>query len=108
MRYIGFNEYQEEAWKLRAWPETDVGKMYPVLALAEEAGEVVGKVAKAVRKGVEVDREAVAKELGDVLWNLAAVATTYDLNLEEIAFGNLEKLYDRVNRNVIVGEGDDR
>lgn len=105
---FGFNEYQESAWEFRAWPDNDVGNLYPVLGLAEEAGEVAGKVAKAIRKGVEVDREALKKELGDVLWQLAAVATTYDFDLEEIALANLDKLNDRNARGVIVGSGDDR
>lgn len=105
---FGFNEYQERAWEFRAWPNTETGNLYPVLGLAEEAGEVVGKVAKAIRKGVEVDREALKKELGDVLWQLAAVATTFDFDLEEIALANIEKLDDRNARNVLVGEGDNR
>jgi len=105
---FGFDEYQERAWEFRAWPDTEVGNMYPVLGLAEEAGEVVGKVAKATRKGVPVDVEALKKELGDVLWQLSAVATTYDLDLLDIALSNLQKLQDRDNRGVIVGEGDER
>jgi NTP pyrophosphatase (non-canonical NTP hydrolase) len=105
---ISFEQYQIEAWQFKAWPNTQVGSLYPVLGLAEEAGEVVGKVGKAIRKGVPVDLEALKKELGDVLWQLAAVATTYDLDLEEIATENLEKLRDRLNRNVLVGEGDNR
>jgi NTP pyrophosphatase (non-canonical NTP hydrolase) len=108
MNEFGFNEYQERAWDFKAWPDTEVGNLYPVLALAEEAGEVVGKVAKAIRKGVEVDKEALSKELGDVLWNLAGVATLFDIDLLDIAVDNIEKLQDRIERNVLVGEGDNR
>lgn len=105
---MNFTEYQIEAWKTRAWPDTPDGNLYPVLALAEEAGEVCGKVAKALRKGVPVDRNALALELGDVLWQLSAVATTYDLNLAEVAENNLTKLADRVARSTLIGEGDNR
>lgn len=108
MREFGFSEYQERAWDFRAWPNTEKGNLYPVLGLAEEAGEVVGKVAKAIRKDVSVDVEALKKELGDVLWQLAAVATTFDIDLFDIAIDNIEKLQDREQRGVIVGEGDTR
>lgn len=105
---MGFDDYQARAWEYRAWPNTDKGNLYPVLGLAEEAGEVVGKVAKAIRKDKPVDREALKKELGDVLWQLAAVATTFDLDLFDIAVSNIAKLEDREYRGVIIGEGDDR
>lgn len=87
---------------------------YPVMALAEEAGEVVGKVAKYIRKQ-EYNatnylrlREDVKKELGDVLWQLNAVATEFDLDLRDIAEANLSKLSGREERGTIVGEGDSR
>lgn len=108
MSELSFNEYQLAADTFAAYPDTEIGNMYPVFALAEEAGEVVGKFAKAIRKGVPVDKEAVKKELGDVLWNVAAVATYLDLDLEDIAVDNILKLRDRQKRNVLVGEGDNR
>jgi NTP pyrophosphatase (non-canonical NTP hydrolase) len=104
----GFDIYQAKAYPYRAWPHTDVGSLYPVLALAEETGEAIGKIAKAIRKDVEVDTEALKKELGDVLWNLSAFAYGYGISLGDIALTNLEKLQDRKERNVLIGEGDDR
>ena len=60
--------------------------------LAEEAGEVIGHVRKAVYVGHPLDREHMVKELGDALWCIAALATTLDVPLDEIASANLEKL----------------
>ena len=85
---------------------------YPALGLAEEAGEVAGKYAKAVRdcNGV-VDgerREAIKKELGDVLWFVAELSTQLNLTLEEVMAANIEKLTSRRNRGVIHGNGDNR
>lgn len=105
MNTIGFNEYQIEAHRTAAYGDRVI---YPVLALAEEAGEVLGKFAKATRKNVPVDIEAIKKELGDVLWNVAEIATILDIDLEDVAIGNIEKLRDREDRGVIVGEGDNR
>jgi NTP pyrophosphatase (non-canonical NTP hydrolase) len=60
--------------------------------LAEEAGEVLGHVRKALYVGHPLDTERVTKELGDALWCLAAVATTLDLSLDAVAAANLAKL----------------
>lgn len=102
---LDFDTYQEAAHSFAAYGDRAT---YPILALAEEAGEVVGKFAKALRKGVEPDVEAIKKELGDVLWNVAEIATLLDLDLSDVAATNIEKLWDRENRGVVCGEGDNR
>ena len=53
-------------------------------------------------------REDLEKELGDVLWMVAEICTTYQLSLGKVMQKNLDKLTDRKKRGVIVGEGDDR
>lgn len=62
------------------------------LGLAGEAGEVADLIKKYIGHGHPVDREKVAKELGDVLWYCAALATDYGLTLEDIATANVRKL----------------
>jgi NTP pyrophosphatase (non-canonical NTP hydrolase) len=85
---------------------------YPVMGLAEEAGEVCGKFAKAVRdeNGVISDerKEAIKKELGDVCWFIAEISTLLDFNLEDVMQGNLDKLASRKARGVLHGSGDNR
>ena len=49
-----------------------------------------------------------SKELGDVLWYLSQIATELDLDLNEVAAQNLEKLFSRMSRNKISGSGDNR
>jgi NTP pyrophosphatase (non-canonical NTP hydrolase) len=94
-------EYPREAWLA-----------YPALGLAGEAGEVAEHAKKAIRDdGGEVSderRAAMAKELGDVLWYVAQLATELDLDLDEIARANLDKLSSRQRRGVLSGSGDDR
>lgn len=86
--------------------------IYPVMGLAEEAGELVGKFAKAIRdcKG-EVDDERkreIIKELGDCLWFVSEIATLLNVSLEEVMQKNIDKLTSRRERGVIYGSGDNR
>jgi NTP pyrophosphatase (non-canonical NTP hydrolase) len=106
------NDYQKQSRKTWNLVHTDHPIVYPTLGLVNEAGELAGKVKKIFRdkEGVisEEDRQALKFELGDVLWYLAQIATELDLTLEEVAQSNLEKLFSRLERNTIRGEGDHR
>ncbi len=86
--------------------------VYPTLGLANEAGEVAGKVKKIFRDrgGVitDADREALALELGDVLWYLSELCTRLGISLEDVAARNIAKLTDRAARGVLHGDGDSR
>jgi NTP pyrophosphatase (non-canonical NTP hydrolase) len=94
-------EYPRSAWLA-----------YPALGLAGEAGEVAEHAKKALRDDdgevSEERRAAIAKELGDVLWYVAQLASELGLELEQIAQGNLEKLLSRQRRGVLSGSGDER
>ncbi len=107
-----FQIYQQESRKTWSLIHTDHAIVYPTLGLANEAGEVAGKVKKIFRdrNGVisDADREALKGELGDVLWYLTQICTELDLTLEEVAEANLTKLFSRLERGVIGGEGDHR
>lgn len=107
-----FQTYQMESRKTWSLIHTDHAIVYPTLGLANEAGEVAGKVKKIFRDrdGVisDADREALKGELGDVLWYLTQICTELDLTLEEVAEANLTKLFSRLERGVIGGDGDKR
>ena len=109
---MDFNEYQTKSRKTAGYPAIGHPVIYPVLGLVNEAGEVAGKVKKVFRdKDGEINEEtraALKAELGDVLWYIAQVATELGLSLDEIAEYNISKLYDRLERGKIRGDGDDR
>ena len=77
-----------------------------------EAGEVAEKVKKVIRdKNGIFDNESklsIKKELGDVLWYISNLCTELNLNLEDVALHNLEKLKLRAAKGKISGSGDDR
>jgi len=108
-----FEEYQNLSKKTAKYPAV-LGKnfVYPTLGLAGETGEVVEKVKKIFRDNdgevSEETKKEIAKELGDVLWYLSQVATELGISLEEVAQGNIEKLFSRLERDKISGNGDNR
>jgi len=109
---MDFDTYQAKSRRTAKYPAIGHPVIYPTLGLANEAGEVAGKVKKIFRDkgGVigEPEREALKGELGDVLWYIAQVCTELEISLDEVAEGNIEKLYSRLERGKIGGDGDDR
>lgn len=113
---MNFNEYQEQSRVTAKYPRLGQNHLYPTLGLVSEAGEVADKVKKLIRdKHIEVpvdisldDKAAIKKELGDVLWYVAQIATELKLDLSEVAAENIEKLHSRLERAQISGSGDNR
>ncbi|HEY4996453.1 MAG TPA: nucleoside triphosphate pyrophosphohydrolase family protein [Solirubrobacteraceae bacterium] len=105
------SEYQRLARRTAQYPRA-AWLAYPALGLAGEAGEVAEHAKKAIRDdGGSISperRTAMSKELGDVLWYVAQLASELELDLDEIAQGNLEKLLSRQRRGVLSGSGDER
>lgn len=99
---------------------------YPLAALAEEVGEVMGKIAKFGRKnglpihmviecvsnpGCEEQRklrEEVSKEMGDVIWQWVNLCHELNLNPAQVMADNIEKLQGRKERGTLEGSGDER
>ena len=109
---MNFSDYQKRSRATAQYPSIGHPVIYPVLGLANEAGEVAGKIKKVFRdKGGEISaemRSALQAELGDVLWYLAQVCTELELSMDEVAESNLAKLLDRQARGQIRGDGDNR
>ena len=66
-----------------------------VMGLCGESGEAIDIVKKWLAQGHELDREKLAKELGDIAWYLAETAWALEIPLEDILQGNLDKLKNR-------------
>jgi len=107
-----FEEYQRRSRESAIYPNQGKNFVYPTLGLSGEAGEVAEKVKKAIRDegGVIVKerRADLRKELGDVLWYVAQLASELGLSLDDVAEENLQKLASRKNRGQLHGSGDNR
>ena len=112
MKAMTFEEYQQKAGTTALYPNIGNNFIYPTLGLAGEVGEVSNKVQKIMRDQnsllSDINRSDLKKELGDVLWFLAQLATELGLSLDEIAQFNIEKLQSRFARGTIQGAGDNR
>ena len=109
---MNFEEYQKKSRKTAIYPNAGENFVYPTLGLSGEAGEVAEKIKKVIRdkNGVMDDesREMIEKELGDVMWYTAQLATELNLSLDDIAQKNIKKLYSRLERGKISGSRDNR
>ena len=90
------NEYQKLAM-MTLNPQLDRKDVLinGVMGLCGESGEAIDIVKKWLAQGPELDREKLAKELGDIAWYLAETAYALDLSLEEVLEGNIQKLKKR-------------
>lgn len=74
----------------------DLIDLWATSALAREASEVYDHFEKNLRKGRELDVDAVIDELGDVFWYLACVANRVDISLDDVMERNIQKINGRV------------
>ena len=90
------NEYQKLAMTTLN-PELDNKDVLinGVMGLCGESGEAIDIVKKWLAQGHELDREKLAKELGDIAWYLAETAYALGIPLEDILQANIDKLKKR-------------
>lgn len=115
---MNFNEYQVKTsgTVTKQFDHTTERMFYLGLGLVDEAGEVAGKLKKFIRDdGVSImdelndeQKEALMKEVGDVMWYIAQLAENCGYKLERVAEMNIEKIYSRLERGKIGGSGDNR
>lgn len=106
------NKYQEVARSTAIYPNVGNNLWYPTLGLCGESGEVAEKVKKIYRdKSGQLDHDTknlLIRELGDVLWYVANIASEIKIDLDKIAKVNLVKLSLRKEQDKIHGDGDNR
>ena len=92
------NEYQKEALRTAAgMNHEDLNAMLlnGVMGMCGEAGECIDLMKKHTFQGHDLDKEHMAKELGDVAWYLAISAHALGYSLEDVLQMNVDKLRKR-------------
>lgn len=122
---MNFNDYQQKSAETAIYLDKVKAKYptlpEPILKIMGisyaanglgEVGEIQGKVKKLIRDAggdvSEEQKKEIGKELGDVLWYVAALCRELDLNMQDVAEQNIEKLLSRKDRGVLTGSGDNR
>jgi NTP pyrophosphatase (non-canonical NTP hydrolase) len=109
---MNFQEYQTKALSTAIYSNIGSNWKYPLIGLCGEVGELANKCKKIMRDDndiVTLSRMAeIISELGDLLWYTAVLAKEFNLDLEEIAIWNINKLEIRKAENQIKGSGDNR
>lgn len=116
-------EYQTIIEQTAVYPK-EIGILYCTLGLCGEAGEVSEKIKKIYRDNpemlvklkntlliseeVEEVRNSLKKEIGDVIWYCTALASEFDISLEDVMATNYTKLLARKATNTLHGSGDNR
>lgn len=110
---MDFDEYEALARKTLVSQEDRALRLFDFgLGIAGEAGEVAEKLKKLIRDDhgelTEERREALKKEMGDVLWYLSQLSRELGFKFSEVAETNIRHLADRAARDRIHGSGDNR
>ncbi|KHO39095.1 nucleotide pyrophosphohydrolase [Clostridium tetani] len=93
---MNFKEYQDKALRTKLDYSDNIDQLINgVMGLNGESGEVIDLVKKFLYQGHDYDTDKIIEELGDVLWYIVLTANSLDINLEEVAKHNINKLEKR-------------
>ena len=85
MKVETFNEYQLNARLTALYPDMNNNIIYPTLGLCGESGEIAEKIKKIIRDDDGIvtpeKKEALKKELGDVLWYISNLCNELEFKL---------------------------
>lgn len=106
-----FNEFQDLAMETRL---PSANNFYTLTGLVGEVGEVYSLIAKGIRDGFENEDDEIEferklkKEIGDILWFIAALCEDMEFTMDECAEIVIKKLQARKKAGTLQGSGDDR
>lgn len=96
VNYSDADSYQKAALRTKNPDLTEIEQLQNgLMGLNGEAGEAIDILKKHLFQGHDLDKEHIAKELGDCLWYIALAADAIDYDLSEIMFNNIDKLRKR-------------
>ena len=89
------NDYQKAALRTVNNDVRDKLLENGILGLCGESGECADLLKKSLFQGHDLNKEHLAKELGDVAWYLAATSHALGFDLETVFQMNIDKLKNR-------------
>ena len=89
---MNFNDYQRLAQRTSNTDTFSAKITNGILGLNGEAGECADLLKKFAFQGHDWDSSKLVKEMGDVLWYLAEIATGLGIDLDDVALMNIHKL----------------
>jgi NTP pyrophosphatase (non-canonical NTP hydrolase) len=105
-RIRSLDEYQSLALRTAGdFGSWEARVMYGATALAEEAGEVLGKVRKMIYHGYKRDDAQLKEELGDAMWAMAYLSRQLGYFMSEVGTDNIKKLQKRYPGGFELGGG---
>jgi len=106
---MDLNEYQERTRETAVYPSENATE-YLTLGLSDESGEVAGAFKKYLRGDYDEDEfhDRLVGEAGDVLWYWVRLLDEHGIDAADVMEKNADKLFDRKERGVIQGDGDNR
>tara|TARA_S200002703_G_scaffold128458_1_gene115246 strand:+ start:134 stop:481 length:348 start_codon:yes stop_codon:yes gene_type:complete len=103
---MNFNEYQEACKRTAnpdiSWEEANINW---ALGIAGESGEYCELIKKKHFHDRVLNRQEAKKELGDILYYVAMAAANLQLDFDEVAEANVEKLRARYPDGFVAGGG---
>lgn len=124
---LTLDDYQRAAKRTAIYPHQGENLIYTTVGLAGEVGEFCNKVKKLMRsyelqQGKNIDDysgdtgstraikliQSLEGELGGILWYLSQCCTELGIPFNQCGLNNLNELSNRVKKDEIEGEGDDR
>lgn len=90
---MNIGRYQSSAGRTRNKNSNELANY--ALGMVCEAGEVGDILKKHMFHGHELDMDELKKEIGDVMWYMANICNVLEIELDEIAIMNIEKLNKR-------------
>jgi NTP pyrophosphatase (non-canonical NTP hydrolase) len=92
---MDIDHYQQQANETANHALGDIRRLVACLGLAGEVGEFVDEYKKVIGHGHPINEEKLMKELGDVIWYIAEIATTFGWALSSVLERNIQKLQTR-------------
>lgn len=90
---VPFEDYIEDAIKTNSWKgDRMLDRMHGAIGVATEAGELLDVYKKALYYNRIPDEVNIKEEIGDLLWYIAILIKTHNLNPSDVMRTNINKL----------------